>query len=96
MKRGRECWFDLQPDLDPEKLVFIDETGASTEMARLHGRAPRGERCRAPVPSLENHNFRGGVEAFGNDSTDDARRGDERCRVPGLCRSGSGPHPVAW
>ena len=50
MKRDREQWFDLQPDLDPEKLVFIDETGTSTKMARLHGRAPRGERCRAPVP----------------------------------------------
>lgn len=34
----------------PERLVFIDETGASTKMARLRGRAPRGERCRAPVP----------------------------------------------
>jgi transposase len=30
--------------------VFIDETGASTKMARRCGRAPRGERCRAPVP----------------------------------------------
>lgn len=30
--------------------MFIDETGASTKMARLHGRAPRGERCRSPVP----------------------------------------------
>jgi transposase len=30
--------------------VFIDETGASTKMARLRGRAPRGQRCRAPVP----------------------------------------------
>jgi transposase len=30
--------------------VFIDETGASTKMARRYGRAPRGERCRAPVP----------------------------------------------
>lgn len=30
--------------------MFIDETGASTKMARLWGRAPRGERCRAPVP----------------------------------------------
>jgi transposase len=37
-------------DLDPERLVFIDETGASTKMARTRGRAPRGERCRAPVP----------------------------------------------
>jgi transposase len=31
-------------------LVFIDETGASTKMARLRGRSPRGEPCRAPVP----------------------------------------------
>ena len=30
--------------------MFIDETGASTKMARLYGRAPRGQRCRAPVP----------------------------------------------
>jgi len=41
---------ELQPELDPERLVFIDETGASTKMARLYGRAPRGQRCRAPVP----------------------------------------------
>jgi transposase len=36
--------------LDPERLVFIDECGTSTKMARMYGRAPRGERCRAPVP----------------------------------------------
>lgn len=30
--------------------MFIDETGASTKMARLYGRARRGERCRAPIP----------------------------------------------
>lgn len=43
----RRDWFDGQLDLDPAKLVFIDETGLSTKMARLRGRAPRGERCRA-------------------------------------------------
>src|SRR3546814_1379220 len=43
-------WFDGQLDLDPEKLIFIDETGLSTKMARLRGRALRGERCRAGVP----------------------------------------------
>lgn len=37
-------------DLDPTKLVFIDETGATTKMARRQGRAPRGQRCRAGVP----------------------------------------------
>jgi transposase len=46
----RAAWFEAQPDLDPERLVFIDETGASTKMARLRGRARRGQRCRAPVP----------------------------------------------
>ena len=30
--------------------MFIDETGATTKMTRLRGRAPRGQRCRAPVP----------------------------------------------
>jgi transposase len=30
--------------------VFIDETGASTKMARRHGRAPRGARLRMSVP----------------------------------------------
>ncbi len=46
----RHDWFDDQPDLDPNKLVFIDETGASTKMARLRGRAKKGERCRAAIP----------------------------------------------
>ncbi len=31
-------------------MVFVDETGASTKMARLYGRALRGKRCVAAVP----------------------------------------------
>ena len=50
MLRRREAWFEGQLDLDPERLVFIDETGAATNMARLRGRAPRGERLRAGIP----------------------------------------------
>jgi DDE superfamily endonuclease len=46
----REDWFEGQLDLDPERLVFIDETWASTNMARRYGRAPRGERLRVSVP----------------------------------------------
>jgi len=30
--------------------VFIDETGATTKMARRHGRAPRGQRLKLSVP----------------------------------------------
>ncbi|UYZ08941.1 IS630 family transposase [Agrobacterium salinitolerans] len=48
--KRRRAWFEGQLDLDPEKLIFIDETGLSTKMARLRGRAIRGERCRAGVP----------------------------------------------
>lgn len=48
--RRRQDWFEGQPDLDPAKLVFIDETGLSTKSTRLRGRSPRGERCRAGVP----------------------------------------------
>ena len=46
----REAWFEGQLDLDPHTLVFIDETGANTKMARRHGRAPRGERLRSSLP----------------------------------------------
>lgn len=42
----RQDWFDGQPDLDPERLVFIDETWTATNMARTHGRCLRGERLR--------------------------------------------------
>ena len=48
--KRREDWFEGQLDLDPDRLVFIDETWASTNMARRYGRAPRGERLRAGVP----------------------------------------------
>jgi transposase len=47
---AREAWFEDQLDLDPETLIFVDETGASTKMARRYGRAPLGERLRMAVP----------------------------------------------
>ncbi len=50
MLARRQDWFEGQPDLDPARLIFIDETGASTKMARLRGWAPKGERCRAALP----------------------------------------------
>jgi len=47
---ARRAWRACQPDLSPERLVFIDETWASTNMARRHGRAQRGQRAVAAVP----------------------------------------------
>ena len=50
IRKRREAWFEGQLDLDPERLVFIDETWASTTMARRYGRASRGQRLRVGVP----------------------------------------------
>jgi transposase len=48
--KRRQAWFEGQLDLEPSRLVFIDETWASTNMARSHGRCPRGQRLRMAVP----------------------------------------------
>lgn len=50
MKAARLSWFKGQLDLDPDRLVFLDETATTTKMVRRYGRAPRGERCRVAVP----------------------------------------------
>src|SRR5712671_6966581 len=47
---ARTVWAQDQAKLAPDRLVFIDETGTSTNMARLRGRAPRGERLIGKVP----------------------------------------------
>jgi transposase len=49
LKQRRE-WFAEKLDLNPKKLVFIDETGASTNLARKGGRCRRGRRLRVGVP----------------------------------------------
>jgi transposase len=47
---ARRWWFKGQLDLDPERLVFIDETWTATNMARTHGRCPKGQRLRMGFP----------------------------------------------
>ena len=43
-------WRCQQSHWDVRRLVFIDETGLNTKLARLYGRCPRGERCLSAVP----------------------------------------------
>jgi transposase len=43
-------WRARQPNLDPDRLIFIDETWATTNMTRRYGHAPRGQRLVAAVP----------------------------------------------
>ena len=54
MAQARAEWW-TEPEagvggIAPKRLVFIDECGVLTNMARLHGRSPRGERAHASVP----------------------------------------------
>jgi transposase len=48
--RKRQRWKSHQGRLDPDRLVFIDETWAKTNMTRLRGWAPRGRKLLAKVP----------------------------------------------
>jgi transposase len=50
VKAKREEWQTEQPKLDPEKLIFLDETWASTNMTRSHGRCEVGKRLVASKP----------------------------------------------
>jgi len=47
---ARKAWQRMQMKLDPRRLVFIDETCASTNMTRRYGRGTRGERLVCKVP----------------------------------------------
>ncbi len=52
--------------MSPGHLVFIDETGATTNMARRYGRSPRGRASRLdPARSLEETTFVGGLTTRG-------------------------------
>jgi transposase len=48
--RRRAQWTRYQDRIEPERLVFIDETWTRTNMAPLRGWAPRGRRLNAKVP----------------------------------------------
>ena len=48
--RRRAQWTKYQDRIEPERLVFIDETWTKTNMAPLRGWAPCGERLIAKVP----------------------------------------------
>lgn len=50
MKRLRRAFLARLTRIDPRHLVFVDESGATTAMTRLRGRAPRGARVRASAP----------------------------------------------
>jgi transposase len=46
----REAWRADLAEVDPGRLVFVDETGIDTRMTRAYARAPRGRRATGGVP----------------------------------------------
>ena len=51
MQQKRQEFRAAQQFLHPDRLVFIDEAAATTNMTRLYGRAPVGERVVDAVPA---------------------------------------------
>ena len=47
---ARHDFIKRQPSLDPERLLFLDETSTNTKMTRAHGRCLRGLRLVDPIP----------------------------------------------
>ncbi len=48
--RTRRRWRKEQTGWDPAKLIFLDESGAKTNLTRLCGRALKGQRVHASTP----------------------------------------------
>jgi transposase len=60
---ARRLWDELKSKLDVRRLVFLDETWTKTNMTRLYGRAPRGQRVigRAPHGHWQTTTFLAGL-----------------------------------
>lgn len=47
----RQAWREALSRIDAQRLIFLDESGVTTEMTRRYGRAFGGERVREPNPA---------------------------------------------
>jgi len=67
VKLKREEWEQCMPGLDLDKLIFFDEMGVNTKMARLYGRCPRGQRLIdfAPAGHYSNSTLMAGMRLDG-------------------------------
>jgi transposase len=50
VRRKRRVFRKAVAGIDPERLVVVDELGATTTLSRVYARAPRGERVHGAVP----------------------------------------------
>lgn len=50
MAEARKAHIARQPDMDTARLVFVDETGVTTNMIRRYGRSQKGKRLVGKTP----------------------------------------------
>jgi transposase len=50
VKRKRRAFRKEVAGIDPQRLVFVDQSGANTAMTRIYGRGPAGERVYGSAP----------------------------------------------
>ena len=50
MAACRAAWRETAAEVDPARLIFLDESGFDTRLTRTHARAPRGQRARSTAP----------------------------------------------
>lgn len=67
MAAARRAWPAATEALEPERFVFVDETGAATNLIRRYGRSPRGTRAHdhAPEKHWQTRTFVGGLRVEG-------------------------------
>jgi transposase len=49
-EEARSAWREAVAQLDPEQLVFVDESGTNISLTRLYGWAPHDQRATGSVP----------------------------------------------
>ena len=49
--QARLEWLEFQRSVAPNRLVFLDESGAKTNMTRRYGRSVKGMRCHDSAPN---------------------------------------------
>lgn len=50
MAAARAAWREIAAEIDPARLIFVDESGFDTRLVRTHARAPRGQRAHGTAP----------------------------------------------
>ena len=89
-QQRRQAWRDAVASIEIERLVFLDESGATTQMTRTWGRAPRGERVREATPQShwQTLTIFAALTTRGLQAPMTIPEADRRRHFPGLCGAG--------